>query len=590
MDFNQVLSKDVFFLQQAQKNPNKFGGMKRITQKYEKSHQAYLNRLQKKPSVHFDDNFPIVQKHDEIKKAIQNNQVVIICGETGSGKTTQIPKICLELNRGVSGMIGHTQPRRIAARAVATRIAEELNSELSKEVGYKVRFQDKTSQDTYIKVMTDGMLLSEIQNDRYLHAYDTIIIDEAHERSLNIDFLLGYLKKIAQKRKDLKIIITSATIDASMFSEHFSQAPITNVSGRTYPVEVRYRPLQSDDENEVDISLSEAILEAVNELWAVERGDILVFLPGEREIRESVDFLRKIHLNNVEILPLFSRLSNKDQQKIFHPNQFGRRIILSTNIAETSLTVPGIKYVIDSGQARVKRYAPRVKVEQLNIEKTSQAAAKQRMGRCGRTSEGICIRLYSKEDYLSRDEFTDPEILRSNLAHVILMMSYLRLGNIYSFPFIDLPDSRLINNGIQLLNELGAMNQKEELTSLGKEMAKIPLDPQFSRILLAAKQHDCVYEILIIVSALSIQDPRERPFEAKEAAKQAHEKFSDPNSDFLSFIYLWNFFQAYRQQKYSNRQLLQLSKENFLSYLRMREWRDFFKQLKEIVQEMGFRV
>ncbi|QRN40750.1 MAG: ATP-dependent RNA helicase HrpA [Neisseriaceae bacterium] len=589
MDLNQVLSKDIFFLQQAQKDPNKFGGLKNIQQKYQKSHQAYLNRLQKKPTVHFDENLPIIEKHDEIKKAIQNNQVVIICGETGSGKTTQIPKICLELDRGIAGMIGHTQPRRIAARAIATKIAEEFKSEVSKEVGYKVRFQDKTSEDTYIKLITDGMLLSEIQSSRYLQAYDTIIIDEAHERSLNIDFLLGYLKKIIKKRKDLKIIITSATINADMFSKHFDQAPIIHVSGRTYPIEVRYRPLQSEDENEANISLPEAILQAINELWAIEKGDILVFLPGEREIRESADFLRKSHLNKMEILPLFSRLSNNDQQKIFHPKQSDRRIILSTNIAETSLTVPGIKYVIDSGQARVKRYAPRAKVEQLNIEKISQAAAKQRMGRCGRTSKGICIRLYSEEDYLNRNEFTDPEILRSNLAHVILMISYLRLGNINSFPLIDLPDSRLINNGIQLLNQLGAMNQKEELTSLGREMAKIPLDPQFSRILLAAKQHDCVYEILIIVSALSIQDPRERPFEAKEAAKQAHEKFSHPNSDFLSFIYLWNFFQTYQQQ-YSNRQLLQLCKENFLSYLRMKEWKDLFKQLKQIIQEMGFRI
>ncbi|WP_295848440.1 ATP-dependent RNA helicase HrpA [uncultured Neisseria sp.] len=457
-DLAQTLSKDRHFLQSAFKNPKKYGGLAKVEEKYKKSHDLYLQRLSKLPKPEFDNTLPVHEKLDEIKKAIAENQVTIICGETGSGKTTQLPKICLELGRGAAGLIGHTQPRRLAARSVAERIAEELKSEIGSAVGYKVRFTDHTSRDACVKLMTDGILLAETQTDRYLAAYDTIIIDEAHERSLNIDFLLGYLKQLLPRRPDLKVIITSATIDAERFSQHFNGAPVLEVSGRTYPVEILYRPLTSKDEDDAEVELTDAIVDAADELARYGEGDILVFLPGEREIREAAEALRKSTLRrNDEILPLFARLSHAEQHKIFHPSGAKRRIVLATNVAETSLTVPGIKYVIDTGLARVKRYSARAKVEQLHVEKISQAAARQRSGRCGRVSAGVCIRLFSEEDFNSRPEFTDPEIVRSNLAAVILRMASLNLGDVAAFPFLEMPDSRYINDGFQVLLELGAV-------------------------------------------------------------------------------------------------------------------------------------
>lgn len=457
-DLSQTLSKDRHFLRQALKNPNRFGGANAVEQKYQKSHQAYLKRRNALPRPQFDGTLPVHTRLDDIKTAIQNHQVTIICGETGSGKTTQLPKICLELGRGAAGLIGHTQPRRLAARSVAERIAEELGSPIGETVGYKVRFNDHTSREAYVKLMTDGILLAETQTDRFLTAYDTLIIDEAHERSLNIDFLLGYLKQLLPRRPDLKVIITSATIDADRFSRHFGNAPVLEVSGRTFPVEILYRPLHSQDEDEAEIEINDAIVDAADELARYGEGDILVFLPGEREIREAADALRKSPLRrNDEILPLFARLSSAEQHKIFHPSGSKRRIVLATNVAETSLTVPGIKYIIDTGLARVKRYSARAKVEQLHVEKISQAAARQRSGRCGRVSSGVAVRLYSEDDFNQRPPFTDPEIVRSNLAAVILRMSALNLGDVAAFPFLEAPDQRYINDGYQVLLELGAV-------------------------------------------------------------------------------------------------------------------------------------
>ena len=587
-DFSQTLSKDRHFLQSAFKNPNKYGGLSKVEEKYRKSHDLYLQRLSKLPKPEFDNTLPVHEKLEEIKKAIAENQVTIICGETGSGKTTQLPKICLELGRGAAGLIGHTQPRRLAARSVAERIAEELKSEIGSAVGYKVRFTDHTSRDACVKLMTDGILLAETQTDRYLAAYDTIIIDEAHERSLNIDFLLGYLKQLLPRRPDLKVIITSATIDAERFSQHFNGAPVLEVSGRTYPVEILYRPLTSKDEDDAEVELTDAIVDAADELARHGEGDILVFLPGEREIREAAEALRKSTLRrNDEILPLFARLSHAEQHKIFHPSGVKRRIVLATNVAETSLTVPGIKYVIDTGLARVKRYSARAKVEQLHVEKISQAAARQRSGRCGRVSAGVCIRLFSEEDFNSRTEFTDPEIVRSNLAAVILRMAALKLGDVAAFPFLEMPDSRYINDGFQVLLELGAVNEHNGLTKLGEQMARLPIDPKIARILLAAKKHDCMAEILVIASALSIQDPRERPLEARDAAAKAHERFTDKQSDFLAYLNIWDSFQRERDKGLSNKQLVQWCRQYFLSHLRMREWRELHHQLAQTAIEMG---
>ena len=587
-DFSQTLSKDRHFLRSAFKNPNKYGGLSKVEEKYRKSHDLYLQRLSKLPKPEFDNTLPVHEKLEEIKKAIAENQVTIICGETGSGKTTQLPKICLELGRGAAGLIGHTQPRRLAARSVAERIAEELKSEIGSAVGYKVRFTDHTSCDACVKLMTDGILLAETQTDRYLAAYDTIIIDEAHERSLNIDSLLGYLKQLLPRRPDLKVIITSATIDAERFSQHFNGAPVLEVSGRTYPVEILYRPLTSKDEDDAEVELTDAIVDAADELARHGEGDILVFLPGEREIREAAEALRKSTLRrNDEILPLFARLPHAEQHKIFHPSGVKRRIVLATNVAETSLTVPGIKYVIDTGLARVKRYSARAKVEQLHVEKISQAAARQRSGRCGRVSAGVCIRLFSEEDFNSRTEFTDPEIVRSNLAAVILRMAALKLGDVAAFPFLEMPDSRYINDGFQVLLELGAVNEHNGLTKLGEQMARLPIDPKIARILLAAKKHDCMAEILVIASALSIQDPRERPLEARDAAAKAHERFTDKQSDFLAYLNIWDSFQRERDKGLSNKQLVQWCRQYFLSHLRMREWRELHHQLAQTAIEMG---
>ena len=587
-DFSQTLSKDRHFLQSAFKNPNKYGGLSKVEEKYRKSHEIFLKRLAALPKPEFDNTLPVHEELEEIKKAIAENQVTIICGETGSGKTTQLPKICLELGRGAAGLIGHTQPRRLAARSVGERIAEELKSEIGSAVGYKVRFTDHTSRDACVKLMTDGILLAETQTDRYLAAYDTIIIDEAHERSLNIDFLLGYLKQLLPRRPDLKVIITSATIDAERFSQHFNGAPVLEVSGRTYPVEILYRPLTSKDEDDAEVELTDAIVDAADELARYGEGDILVFLPGEREIREAAEALRKSTLRrNDEILPLFARLSHAEQHKIFHPSGAKRRIVLATNVAETSLTVPGIKYVIDTGLARVKRYSARAKVEQLHVEKISQAAARQRSGRCGRVSAGVCIRLFSEEDFNSRTEFTDPEIVRSNLAAVILRMAALKLGDVAAFPFLEMPDSRYINDGFQVLLELGAVNEHNGLTKLGEQMARLPIDPKIARILLAAKKHDCMAEILVIASALSIQDPRERPLEARDAAAKAHERFTDKQSDFLAYLNIWDSFQRERDKGLSNKQLVQWCRQYFLSHLRMREWRELHHQLAQTAIEMG---
>ena len=541
------------------------------------------------PQPEFDDNLPVNQRRDELREAISQHQVVIVCGETGSGKTTQLPKICLELGRGVHGLIGHTQPRRLAARTVATRIGQELRSENA--VGFKVRFTDKTTDASYIKLMTDGILLAETLSDPYLLKYDTIIIDEAHERSLNIDFLLGYLKQLLPKRPELKVIVTSATIDASRFSEHFSGAPVLEVSGRTYPVEVRYQPLHATDEDDQELEMEEAIVQAIENLWRTDgSGDVLVFLPGEREIRETAEELRKAKLRDAEVLPLFARLSNEDQQRIFRTSSHGRRIILATNVAETSLTVPGIRYVVDSGHARIKRYSPRAKVEQLLVEKISQASARQRSGRCGRVASGICVRLYDEQDFNNRSEFTDPEIVRSSLAAVILRMAALKLGHIDQFPFLEAPSSRLVSDGYQQLRELGAVDEQDQLTPIGKQLARLPVDPRIGRMLLAGRDEHCLAEILIIASALSAQDPRERPFDAKEAAARAQAKFVEDKSDFLSFLRMWEFFSEALNNKTSNRQLINLCHEHFLSYLRLREWRDLHRQLAEICQDMDLQL
>ncbi|TSA53439.1 MAG: ATP-dependent RNA helicase HrpA [Nitrosomonadaceae bacterium] len=543
-------------------------------------------RLANLPVPAYAEDLPVVAQRGEISRAIEANQVVIVCGETGSGKTTQLPKICLELKRGVVGMIGHTQPRRIAARTVAARIAAELNSPLGHAVGYKVRFSDKVGADTYIKLMTDGILLAETQGDHTLSAYDTIIIDEAHERSLNIDFLLGYLRQLLPRRPDLKLVITSATIDAERFSRHFDNAPVIEVSGRMYPVEMRYRPIAVEGEGDADVE--QGILDAVDEAVRSGPGDVLVFLPGEREIRETAEALRKHHPAGAEILPLFARLSFAEQERVFKPGG-ARRIVLATNVAETSLTVPGIRYVVDTGMARINRYSYRNKVEQLQVEKISRASANQRAGRCGRVMSGVCIRLYAEEDYLARPEFTVPEILRSSLASVILRMKSLRIGEVENFPFIEPPAPRMIADGYQLLTELGAVNESNELTQIGWQLAKFPIDPKIARMILAAKEENCLSEVLIIASALSLQDPRDRPFERQDAADRAHQRFQDERSDFLGYLKLWDFFEELLQHKKSNRKLMEHCQENFLSHRRMRDWREVHSQLHGLVTELGLR-
>ncbi|EPH6095456.1 ATP-dependent RNA helicase HrpA [Vibrio cholerae] len=550
-------------------------------------------RKQQMPKIEYPALLPVSQKRDDIADAIAKHQVVIVAGETGSGKTTQLPKICAELGRGKYGLIGHTQPRRLAARSVANRIAEEMETELGGFVGYKVRFTDQISDQTQIKLMTDGILLAEIQNDRFLNQYDTIIIDEAHERSLNIDFILGYLKQLLPRRPDLKVIITSATIDPERFSKHFSNAPIIEVSGRTYPVEVRYRPLAGDDDSESDRDQLEGIFQAVDELCDEGLGDILIFMNGEREIRDTADALSKRNLRDTEIVPLYARLSAGEQNKIFQPHA-GRRIVLATNVAETSLTVPGIKYVIDPGTARISRYSYRTKVQRLPIEPISQASANQRKGRCGRTEEGICIRLYSEEDFLSRPEFTDPEILRTNLASVILQMTALGLGDIEAFPFVEAPDKRNIQDGVRLLEELGAINDqikdpKKRLTESGKQLARLPIDPRLARMVLEASKLGCLKEVMIIASVLSIQDPRERPSDKQQSADDKHRRFNHEDSDFLTLVNLWHYI-GQQQKALTSNQFRRQCKLDYLNYLRVREWQDVYTQLHQSTREMGFKL
>ena len=546
----------------------------RIEQSILKSIHARQWRKQNTPVAEFVSELPIAARKADIASAIAENQVIVVAGETGSGKTTQLPKIALTSGRGQAGFIGHTQPRRIAARTIAYRLAEELNSPIGTAVGYKVRFTDKTDKNSFIKVMTDGILLAETQQDRYLNQYDTIIIDEAHERSLNIDFLLGYLKHILPKRPDLKVIITSATIDTARFSRHFNNAPVVEVSGRSYPVQVRYHPLSDEEERGQDREKN--IIDALHEIDTIDRqGDVLVFLNGEKEIRDLEALIRKHYKKPAQILPLYSRLSVQEQNRIFHTGQ-SRRIVLSTNVAETSLTVPGIRFVIDPGTARISRYSYRNKVQRLPIEKISQASANQRKGRCGRVSAGVCFRLYTEEDFNQREAYTEPEIRRTNLASVILQMKSLRLGDIDQFPFIDPPDQQHIKDGLNLLKELGAIDSHNKLTRLGGQLARLPLDPKLGRMVLAAKEQNALNEVLIIASALSIQDPRERPHDAKQKADEKHKEFTDPESDFLSLLNLWQRYQE-KQSCSSKNQVRKYCVEYFLSWLRMREWEDIYR-------------
>ena len=572
-------------LQQLERQPDA-ERQARLETAIKSSLERRATRLKNLPKPEYPEDLPVAQCREEIIAAIKKHQVVVICGETGSGKTTQLPKMCLEAGRGVDGYIGHTQPRRIAARSVADRIAEELKTPLGQQVGYKVRFTDKTHKDSYIKLMTDGILLAEIQQDRYLNEYDTLIIDEAHERSLNIDFLLGYLKWLLPKRHDLKIIITSATIDPQRFSEHFDGAPIIEVSGRTYPVELRYRPLV-DIEGEDERDLTDAILDAVDELSLEGSGDVLVFLPGEREIREAAEALRKHHPPSTEILPLYARLSAEEQHKIFEPHG-RRRIVLATNVAETSLTVPGIKYVVDSGLARISRYSWRAGVQRLPIEKIAQASANQRSGRCGRVSSGIAIRLYSEDDYNNRPAFTEPEILRTNLASVILQMETMRLGEIEKFPFVEAPDTRLIRDGYKLLFEVGAVDADYNLLPLGHTLAKLPVDPRLGKMIVTAEKEGALKEVLIIAAALAIQDPRERPMDKQQAADEKHARFKAEDSDFLSLLKLWQYFHEQRQHLSKN-QFRKWCKTDFLSWTRLQEWHDIHQQIRSTLLETGIK-
>ncbi|MFC8307886.1 ATP-dependent RNA helicase HrpA [Streptomyces olivaceus] len=559
-----------------------------------KAEQRIGERRARVPDVSYPEQLPVSQKKDEIAAAIRDHQVVIVAGETGSGKTTQIPKICVELGRGVRGMIGHTQPRRIAARTVAERVADELDTPLGETVGWKVRFTDQVNpESTFIKLMTDGILLAEIQTDRELRAYDTIIIDEAHERSLNIDFLLGYLAQLLPKRPDLKVVITSATIDPERFSRHFGDAPIVEVSGRTYPVEVRYRPLLEEGGDDADRDQITAITDAVEELMGEGKGDILVFLSGEREIRDTADALEKKKYRFTEVLPLYARLSHAEQHRVFQRHS-GRRIVLATNVAETSLTVPGIKYVIDPGFARISRYSHRTKVQRLPIEPVSQASANQRKGRCGRTSDGICVRLYSEDDFDARPEFTDAEILRTNLASVILQMTAAGLGDIEKFPFIDPPDHRNIRDGVQLLQELGALDPaqkdvRKRLTDTGRKLAQLPVDPRLARMVLEADRNGCAREVMVIAAALSIQDPRERPAEKQAQADQQHARFKDETSDFLAFLNLWRYLREQQKERGSS-SFRRMCKQEYLNFLRIREWQDIYTQLRTVAKQMGIRL
>uniref|UniRef100_UPI00333FCEED ATP-dependent RNA helicase HrpA n=1 Tax=Castellaniella defragrans TaxID=75697 RepID=UPI00333FCEED len=554
------------------------------------------------PALNYPEELPVSARREDIARAIAGHQVVIVCGETGSGKTTQLPKICLELGRGRQGMIGHTQPRRLAATSVAQRVAEELGTELGDWVGYQIRFSERAGPATAIKLMTDGILLAESQRDPLLRRYDTLIIDEAHERSLNIDFLLGFLKQLLARRRDLKLIITSATIDAQRFARHFGTdqrpAPVIEVSGRLYPVEVLYRPVMAPDAGggdgaparDEERDLIDAVADGVDECARHGSGDVLVFLPGEREIRECAEALRKRHPAGAVILPLYARLSRAEQEQIFRPRGNARRIVLATNVAETSLTVPGIRYVVDSGLARIKRYSWRSKVEQLRIEPISQASANQRAGRCGRVGPGICLRLYAEDDFKRRPAFTDPEILRSSLASVILRMKALRLDDVEAFPFVDPPTGRAVADGYQLLQELGALDSENRLTPVGRSLARLPVDPRVARMVLAAHEQQCLTEILVIASALSVQDPRDRPLQAREAAEAAHAKFNDKQSEFMSWLKLWEWYGEQVAHKGSQRKLVERLRANFLSPVRLREWHDIHVQLLTLAREQGWRL
>ncbi len=558
----------------------------RVAHDVDRAEQRLATRAAGVPAVRYPDQLPVSQRREDLLAAIGGSQVVVVAGETGSGKTTQLPKMCLELGRGVKGLIGHTQPRRIAARAVAERIAEELGSPLGEDVGYVVRFHDQITDRSYIKVMTDGILLAEIQSDRLLSRYDTIILDEAHERSLNIDFLLGYLAQLLPRRPDLKVVITSATIDATRFADHFGGAPVLEVSGRTFPVEVRYRPLVDDD----DSDQTSAICEAVDELAAHGPGDVLVFLSGEREIRDTAEALRsslrakEAGREATEVLPLYARLSAAEQHRVFAPHP-GRRIVLATNVAETSLTVPGIRYVVDPGTARISRYSQRTKVQRLPIEAISQASAKQRAGRCGRVEAGVCIRLYAQDDYEGRPEFTDPEILRTNLASVILQMTALGLGDIAAFPFVDPPETRSIRDGVQLLTELGALLEGR-LTPLGRQLAQLPVDPRLGRMVVEADRNGVLHEVLVLAAALSIQDPRERPQDKQQAAAEKHARFADETSDFLAYLNLWRYVRE-QQRELGSSAFRRLCKQEFLNHLRIREWQDVHNQLRQVTRTLG---
>ena len=578
-----------------------------IAAEVDQANARLVARLAAVPPISFPQALPVSQRKDDIAAAIRDHQVVVVAGETGSGKTTQIPKICLELGRGVRGQIGHTQPRRIAARTVAERIAEEVGRPLGTTVGYKVRFTDQVGEDTLVKVMTDGILLAEIQNDRNLYRYDTLIIDEAHERSLNIDFILGYLRELLPRRPDLKLIITSATIETQRFAEHFADAagrpaPVIEVSGRTFPVETRYRPLVRTTEGsglpaardrdepvptEEPIDQVDGIAEAVDELGRAGDGDILVFLSGEREIRDTADALGKRNLRDTDIVPLYGRLSAAEQHKVFERHS-RRRVVLATNVAETSLTVPGIRYVIDPGTARISRYSSRLKVQRLPIEPVSQASANQRKGRCGRVADGICIRLYSEEDFEGRPEFTEPEILRTNLASVILQMTNLGLGDLAKFPFIDPPDRRTITDGVKLLEELGALDDRK-LTPLGRQLAQLPVDPRLARMVIEADRQGCVAEVMVIAAALSIQDPRERPTEKQQQADEKHARFTDKESDFFSYLNLWRYLRE-KQQELSGNQFRRMCRSEFLNYLRVREWQDIYAQLRQVARTLGLSL
>ncbi|GGP69696.1 ATP-dependent RNA helicase HrpA [Shewanella saliphila] len=583
------IRRRLFRINKEAESEKKSQTLAQLTEESKKAYAKAQQRLQARPAVSYPDELPVSQKREDIASAIANNQVVIVAGETGSGKTTQLPKICLELGLGTRGLIGHTQPRRLAARSVANRVADELNSPLGEVVGFKVRFADAISDNSYVKLMTDGILLAELTSDRFLNQYDAIIIDEAHERSLNIDFILGYLKQVLKKRPDLKVIITSATIDVERFSKHFNNAPVIEVSGRTYAVETRYRPLVRD--NDADLDVSDGIFAAVDELIAEGPGDILIFMNGEREIRDTADLLRKQQYRDTEILPLYARLSYGEQSKVFK-SHIGRRIVLATNVAETSLTVPGIRYVIDPGTARISRYSYRTKVQRLPIEPISQASANQRQGRCGRVGPGICIRLYDEMDFIQRPEFTDPEILRTNLASVILQMLAIGLGDIAGFPFIQPPDQKHIRDGFLLLEELQAVKKQRGelvLTPLGKDLAKIPLDPRLARMVIEANKLGCLHEALVITSGLSIQDPRERPIDKKQAADECHRRYADKDSDFVSWVKLWDHVKD-QKHELSASQFRKQCRDEYLAYLRVREWQDLYTQVKQAVHELKWRV